>query len=96
MFMDTGLLACKLVLCGLCASCIYCKREVEAIVCLTCGTCAMTLESLGLHSCAKKDGWIQEEQMRSSSHASIMREAHACWSSVGKDDLNKVRELLFD
>jgi hypothetical protein len=24
-----------------------------------------------------------------------MRVAHACWSSVGKDDLNKVKKLLF-
>ena len=94
-FIDTGLLAGKLFVCGLCASCMYCKRGVEAIVCLTCGTCAMTLESLGLHSCAKKDGWMQEEQIWSSSHASIMRDAHACWSSVGKDDLNKVKKLLF-
>ncbi len=54
----------------------------------------MTLESFGSHSCAKNDGRMREEQV-SSSHASIMRMAHACWSSVGKDDLNKVKKLLF-
>ncbi len=51
-------------------------------------------ESLGLHSCAKKHGWMQEEHMPSSSHASIMREAHACSFCVENDDLNKAKKLL--
>ncbi len=54
----------------------------------------MSFESLGSHSCAKNDGRMHEEQI-SSSHVSIMRVAHACWSSEGKDDLNKVKKLLF-
>ncbi len=64
------------------------------MVCLTCGTCCVTCESLGLHSCAKKHGWMQEGQMSSSSHESIMREAHACSFCVENDDLNKAKKLL--
>ena len=54
----------------------------------------MTCESPGLHSCAKKHGWMQEGQMFSSSHESIMREAHACSFCVENDDLNKAKKLL--
>ncbi len=38
--------------------------------------------------------WMQEEQMSSSSHASIMREAHACSFCEENDDLNKAKKLL--
>jgi hypothetical protein len=53
----------------------------------------MTLMSLGLHSCAKNHGLMQEEQILSSSHASIMRMAHSLASGFEKEASNKAMKL---
>ena len=93
----TGLLACKLIVCGLITFCIQCRKFVcfmhllykmqkicEAILCLTCATCWVTLMSWGLHSCAKKHGCMQEEHIWSlSMHLSCVKR-NALWLLYSK------------